>query len=217
MLIPGHRVSVRVPYDGDPDLFDFLPSNRNFNPPRRAGLQAGLPPDLHRHTKTALVLFSKKPGLRGRTHEDRRLRPRAPELQAPNAPCRRNRVQVGVRTEERPEPRGTPRRSRVQDTVPPSRVTHCGSVSRAVSRLLSRRRAARARGPGQPSLPMARPHALRSQTPCQRRLGFLVPGSSSQGRRYGTVHHRNSAASAAPAALPSAGCHPRSLRSNPCW
>ena len=34
ILIPGHRVSVRVPFDGDADLFDFRPSTRNFNPPR---------------------------------------------------------------------------------------------------------------------------------------------------------------------------------------
>lgn len=34
LLIPGHRISVRVPFDGDADLFDYLPSTRNFNPPR---------------------------------------------------------------------------------------------------------------------------------------------------------------------------------------
>lgn len=34
MLIPGHQVSVRVPFEGDADLFDFLPSTHNSNPPR---------------------------------------------------------------------------------------------------------------------------------------------------------------------------------------
>ena len=34
VLIPGHRVSVRVPFDGDGDLFDFQPSTSTFNPPR---------------------------------------------------------------------------------------------------------------------------------------------------------------------------------------
>ena len=34
ILIPGHRVSVRVPFDGDADLFDFQPSTYNYNPPR---------------------------------------------------------------------------------------------------------------------------------------------------------------------------------------
>ena len=34
ILIPGHRVAVRVPFDGDGDLFDFQPSTRTFNPPR---------------------------------------------------------------------------------------------------------------------------------------------------------------------------------------
>ena len=34
MLIPGHQVSVSVPFEGDADLFHFLPSTGNFNPPR---------------------------------------------------------------------------------------------------------------------------------------------------------------------------------------
>ena len=34
ILVPGHRVSVRVPFEGDADLFDFRPSTYGFNPPQ---------------------------------------------------------------------------------------------------------------------------------------------------------------------------------------
>ena len=34
IFVPGHRVTVRVPFEGDPDLFDYKPSTYNFNPPR---------------------------------------------------------------------------------------------------------------------------------------------------------------------------------------
>ena len=48
ILIPGHRVSVRVPFDGDADLFHFLPSTQ-LQSPTGDRLQAGLCSDLHRH------------------------------------------------------------------------------------------------------------------------------------------------------------------------
>ena len=34
LLVPGQRIVVRVPFDGDPDLFQFRPSTYDFNPPR---------------------------------------------------------------------------------------------------------------------------------------------------------------------------------------
>ena len=34
VLVPGHRVSVRVPFEGDPDLFEYRPSTYDLNPPR---------------------------------------------------------------------------------------------------------------------------------------------------------------------------------------
>ena len=33
-VVPGHRVSVRVPFDGDADLFEFQPTTHTFNPPQ---------------------------------------------------------------------------------------------------------------------------------------------------------------------------------------
>lgn len=34
ILIPGHRISVRVPFSGDPDLFEYRPSTYTYSPPR---------------------------------------------------------------------------------------------------------------------------------------------------------------------------------------
>ncbi len=33
-LVPATRVTLHVPFDGEPDLFQFTPSSRTFNPPR---------------------------------------------------------------------------------------------------------------------------------------------------------------------------------------
>ena len=34
ILVPGHRVTVRVPFDGDPDLLNYRSSSFDLNPPR---------------------------------------------------------------------------------------------------------------------------------------------------------------------------------------
>ena len=34
IFVPGHRFTVRIPFEGDANLFDYRPSTFNFNPPR---------------------------------------------------------------------------------------------------------------------------------------------------------------------------------------
>ena len=34
LVVPGQRIIVSVPFDGDPDLFEFRPSTFDYNPPR---------------------------------------------------------------------------------------------------------------------------------------------------------------------------------------